>query len=159
MSTKAADVRRQRRMQVARLLAASVGYEMVQTDVIGKPSVVIVVVNKGDQLAIRLAQTPGWAMVPHTDQFGKKTTNRLSGLITSPSMPPVNLIDQDIGLWRQQYWRPSNGVEVPQKKAVCELLRLMEELATIQRLAFLTCFWPPTERFFVVPVVRLLVVA
>ena len=45
-------------MLAARLVAASVGCETVPTEVIGRPSVVIVVVTDGDQLAIRL--TPKW---------------------------------------------------------------------------------------------------
>ena len=52
-STTAAEVRRQRRMEAARLVAASVGCDTVPTEVIGRPSVVIVVLVEGDQLAIR----------------------------------------------------------------------------------------------------------
>ena len=50
-STTAAEVRRQRRMLAAKLVAASVGVDTVPTEVMGRPSVVIVVVTDGDQLA------------------------------------------------------------------------------------------------------------
>ena len=64
-STTAADVRRQRRMLAARFVAASVGCETVPTEVIGRPSVVIVVVTDGDgseSIAIRSVGnlTLGW---------------------------------------------------------------------------------------------------
>ena len=57
-STTAAEVRRQRRMEAARLVAASVGCETVPTLVIGRPSVVIVVVTDGDQLANHHLEVP-----------------------------------------------------------------------------------------------------
>ena len=41
-------------MLAARFVAASVGVETVPTDVMGRPSVVIVIVTEGDQFAIRL---------------------------------------------------------------------------------------------------------
>lgn len=44
-STTAAEDSRQRRMLAARLVEASVGVDTVPTDVIGRPSVVIVVVT------------------------------------------------------------------------------------------------------------------
>lgn len=58
-STTAAEVSRQRRMLAARFVAANVGVDTVPTEVTGKPSVVIVVVTDGDQLAIRLDGTQG----------------------------------------------------------------------------------------------------
>ena len=58
-STTAAEVRRQRRKLAARFVAASVGVDTVPTEVIGRPSVVIVVVTDGDQLAIRLTPKRG----------------------------------------------------------------------------------------------------
>ena len=58
-STTAAEVRRQRRILAARLVAASVGCETVPTEVIGSPSVVIVVVTDGDQLAMRFTPKCG----------------------------------------------------------------------------------------------------
>ena len=58
-STTAAEVSRQRRMLAARLVAASVGCETVPTEVIGIPSVVMVVVADGDQVAIRFTPKCG----------------------------------------------------------------------------------------------------
>ena len=46
-------------MLAARLVAASVGVDTVPTEVMGRPSVVIVVVTEGDQLAIRLTPKCG----------------------------------------------------------------------------------------------------
>ncbi len=46
-------------MEAARLVAASVGCDTVPTEVIGIPSVVIVVVTDGDQLAIRFTPKCG----------------------------------------------------------------------------------------------------
>lgn len=60
-STSAAEVRRQRRMLAARFVAASVGVDTVPTVVMGRPSVVIVVVTDGDQLAMRFTSKRGWS--------------------------------------------------------------------------------------------------
>lgn len=51
-STVTAEVRCQRRMLAARLVAANVGAKTVPTEVIGRPPVVIVVGTEDDQLAI-----------------------------------------------------------------------------------------------------------
>ncbi|BDW86414.1 hypothetical protein MACH21_25910 [Roseicyclus marinus] len=79
-STTAAEVSRQRRMLAARFVAASVGVDTVPTEVMGKPSLVIVVVTEGDQLAIRLTPKFGWS--------GK---SRPDGRITSIHGAPARL--------------------------------------------------------------------
>ena len=79
-STVAAEVRRQRRMLAARLVAANVGVETVPTEVIGRPSVVIVVVTEGDQLAIRF-----------TPKCGCSGKSRPEGRITSTQGAPARL--------------------------------------------------------------------
>ena len=60
-STTAAEVRRHRRIEAARFVAASVGCETVPTEVIGRPSVVIVVPVEGAQFAIRFTPKCGWS--------------------------------------------------------------------------------------------------
>jgi len=59
-------------MLAARFAAASVGCETVPTDVIGRPSVVIVVVTEGDQFAIRL--TPKWGCSGKSRPEGRMTS-------------------------------------------------------------------------------------
>jgi hypothetical protein len=79
-SAAAAEVRRQRRIEVARFVAASVGCETVPTEVIGMPSVVMVVVTKGDHVAIRF--TPKW---------GCRGKSRPDGRMTSIHGAPARL--------------------------------------------------------------------
>jgi len=79
-STTAAEVNRQRRIEAARLVAASVGVATVPTDVIGRPFVAIVVLTEGDQFAIRLTPKRGWR--------GK---SRPEGRITSTQGAPAQL--------------------------------------------------------------------
>ncbi len=79
-STTAAEVRRQRRMLAARFVAASVGCETVPTEVIGRPSVVIVVLTEGDQLAIRF-----------TPKCGCSGKSRPEGRMTSIHGAPARL--------------------------------------------------------------------
>ena len=79
-SAVAAEVSRQRRMLVARLVAASVGVETVPTEVIGRPSVLTVVLVEGDQLAIRF-----------TPKCGCSGKSRPEGRITSSQGAPARL--------------------------------------------------------------------
>lgn len=58
-STTEAEVSRQRRMLAARFMAARVGCQSGPTQVIGNPSVVIVVVMEGDQLGMRFTPKLG----------------------------------------------------------------------------------------------------
>ncbi len=59
-------------MLAAKFVAASVGCDTVPTEVMGKPSVVIVVVTEGDQLAIRL--TPKWRCSGKSRPEGRMTS-------------------------------------------------------------------------------------
>ena len=79
-STTAAEVRRQRRIEAARFVAARVGCETVPTEVIGRPSVVIVVLIEGDQFAIRF-----------TPKCGCKGKSRPEGRMTSIHGAPARL--------------------------------------------------------------------
>lgn len=67
-------------MEYARLVAASVGCDTVPTLVIGSPSMVIVVVIDGDQLAMRF-----------TPKFGCSGKSRPEGRITSIHRAPARL--------------------------------------------------------------------
>ncbi|PTX40329.1 hypothetical protein IQ03_05106 [Gemmobacter caeni] len=67
-------------MEVARFVAASVGVETVPTEVIGRPSVVIVVPVEGDQFAMRF--TPKW---------GCRGKSRPEGRMTSIHGAPARL--------------------------------------------------------------------
>ena len=70
----------QRRMLAARFVVARVGCDTVPTEVIGRPSLVIVVLTEGDQLAMRLTPKCGWS--------GK---SRPEGRITSIHGAPARL--------------------------------------------------------------------
>jgi len=76
----AAEVSRQRRMLAARSVAASVGVENVPTEVIGRPSLVIVVPVEGDQVAMRF-----------TPKCGCSGKSRPLGRITSSQGAPARL--------------------------------------------------------------------
>lgn len=67
-------------MLAARLVAASVGCETVPTEVMGRPSLLIVALVESDQLAIRF--TPKW---------GWRGKSRPEGRITSIHGAPARL--------------------------------------------------------------------
>ena len=71
---------RQRLMLAARFVAASVGVDRVPTEVMGRPSVVIVVVTEGDQLTIRF-----------TPKCGCNGKSRPEGRMTSIHGAPARL--------------------------------------------------------------------
>jgi transposase len=70
-STTAAEVSRQRRMLAARFVAASVGVDTVPTEVMGKPSLVIVVVVEAARLAENRKAQPTAGVI---DSQSVKTT-------------------------------------------------------------------------------------